>query len=137
MVKEIIRPDESMSKDAREKLNKCGVEFITMLTSQANEIAERDGKTCIGEEHFMEALKELGFESYLEKVKEAAQEHHEQEKEVWKIDGGVGYASMNSRLMRDTDAGQKEQEEVGARGVGQRGSPEGAGGVVRCLPYQG
>jgi histone H3/H4 len=80
--KEIIRPDESMSKDARETLNKCGVEFITMLTGEANEIAERDGKTWIGEEHFMEALKELGFQSYLEKVKEAAQEHHEKEKEV-------------------------------------------------------
>jgi histone H3/H4 len=82
MVKEIIGPNENMAKDALETLNKCGVQFITKLTSEAKEIAEREGETSVGEVHFMEALKELGFESYLEKVKEAAQEHHEQEKQV-------------------------------------------------------
>jgi hypothetical protein len=44
---------------------------------------------------------------------------------------------MDSRLMRDADARQKEEEQVGARGVGQRRFPEGAGGVVRALPFQG
>jgi histone H3/H4 len=83
MVKEIIGPDETISKDALEILNKCGVDFIKMLTTEANEIAEGEGKNWVGEEHFMQALKDLGFEAYLEKVKEAAQEHHEQEKEVW------------------------------------------------------
>lgn len=50
------------------------VEFITLISSEANEISEKDSKKTISAEHVAAALKELGFEAYVEPVLESAEE---------------------------------------------------------------
>ena len=56
-------------------LIECCVEFITMISSEANEISEKDAKKTISAEHVAMALKSLGFESYVGPVMESAEEY--------------------------------------------------------------
>ncbi|KAI9673237.1 MAG: hypothetical protein M1829_004302 [Trizodia sp. TS-e1964] len=82
IISEILAPSPGMTfaKDARDLFIECCVEFITLLSSEANEISEKDAKKTIGLEHITKALQELGFGEYVEPVMEAAQEHKDAQK---------------------------------------------------------
>ena len=58
------------------------MEFITLISSEANEIAEREAKKTIAAEHVVKALTDLGFNEYIEQIQEVAQEHKETQKVV-------------------------------------------------------
>lgn len=60
-----IAPTMTFARETRDLLIECCVEFITMLSSEANEIAEKDAKKTIACEHVTKALQELGFEEYV------------------------------------------------------------------------
>ncbi|TGZ82885.1 putative CBF/NF-Y family transcription factor [Ascodesmis nigricans] len=77
IIQEILSSDISFAKDARDLLIDCCVEFITLISSEANDIAEREAKKTIASEHVVKALKDLGFEEYIEQILEVAQEHKE------------------------------------------------------------
>ncbi|KAK0749606.1 negative cofactor 2 complex subunit beta [Schizothecium vesticola] len=70
----------AFSKDARDLLIECCVEFITLISSEANEISEREAKKTIGCDHITKALEALGFGEYVPAVLEAAAEHKEVQK---------------------------------------------------------
>jgi len=61
-------------------LIECCVEFITLISSEANEISEREAKKTIGCDHITKALEALGFGEYVPAVLEAAAEHKEVQK---------------------------------------------------------
>ena len=67
----------SFARDARDLLIDCCVEFITLISSEANEIAEREAKKSIATEHIDKALKELGFPEYVGEVLASAGEMKE------------------------------------------------------------
>lgn len=69
----------SFAKDSRDLLIECCVEFITMISSEANEIAEKDAKKTIACEHITKALEELGFQEYVPDVLEVAQQFKTQQ----------------------------------------------------------
>lgn len=50
------------------------VEFIHLVSSEANEICNRQQKKTILPEHVFQALQGLGFNSYIEEVKSVLQE---------------------------------------------------------------
>lgn len=68
-------------RETRDLLISCCVEFIHLLSSEANEICENAGRKTISPEHVVEALKTLGFGSYVEDVMAAHDEATEQAKE--------------------------------------------------------
>ena len=68
----------SFAKDARDLLIDCSVEFVSLISSEANEIAEREAKKTIATEHIDKALRELGFPEYVQEVLASAGEHKEQ-----------------------------------------------------------
>ncbi|KZF21250.1 putative CBF/NF-Y family transcription factor [Xylona heveae TC161] len=70
----------TFAKDARDLLIECCVEFITLVSSEANEISEKEAKKTIACEHVTKALEELGFQDYVQDVLEVANEHKEQQK---------------------------------------------------------
>ncbi|KAL8729601.1 MAG: hypothetical protein Q9181_004945 [Wetmoreana brouardii] len=70
-------PGTTFAKDARDLLIDCCVEFITLISSEANEIAEKEAKKTIATEHIDKALKELGFPEYVQEVLASAGEHKE------------------------------------------------------------
>ncbi|KAI9785421.1 MAG: hypothetical protein M1816_000436 [Peltula sp. TS41687] len=71
---------QSFTKDARDLLIECCVEFITLISSEANEIAEKGAKKTIAPEHVTKALEDLGFGDYVPEVLEVVNEHKEQQK---------------------------------------------------------
>jgi hypothetical protein len=81
-VTEILPPSAgvSFSKDARDLLIECCVEFITLISSEANEISEKEAKKTIACDHITKALEQLGFSEYVPAVLEAAAEHKEVQK---------------------------------------------------------
>ncbi|KAI0835517.1 histone-fold-containing protein [Hypoxylon sp. FL0890] len=70
----------SFSKDARDLLIECCVEFITLVSSEANEISEKEAKKTIACDHITKALETLGFSDYIPAVLDAAAQHKETQK---------------------------------------------------------
>jgi len=82
IVSEILPPSAGVafSKEARDLLIECCVEFITLVSSEANEISEKEAKKTIACDHITKALEQLGFSEYVPAVLEAAAEHKEVQK---------------------------------------------------------
>lgn len=82
IVSEILPPSSGVnfSKEARDLLIECCVEFITLVSSEANEISEKEAKKTIACDHITKALEQLGFGEYVQQVIDAAQEHKEVQK---------------------------------------------------------
>jgi histone H3/H4 len=80
IVTEILPPSSGLAfgKDARDLLIECCVEFITLISSEANEISEKESKKTIACEHITKALEQLGFGEYVQDIMEVASEHKEQ-----------------------------------------------------------
>lgn len=70
-------PGVAFAKDARDLLIDCCVEFIKLISSEANDIAEGEAKKTIATEHIDKALRELGFPEYVQEVLASAGEHKE------------------------------------------------------------
>ncbi|RKF75060.1 Negative cofactor 2 complex subunit beta [Golovinomyces cichoracearum] len=66
------------TRDARDLLIECCVEFITLISSEANEISEKESKKTIACEHITKALERLGFGDYVQDIVNVASEHKEQ-----------------------------------------------------------
>jgi len=64
----------SFAKETRDLLIECCVEFITMISTEANEIAEKDAKKTIACEHITKALEELGFSEYVPEMLAVAEQ---------------------------------------------------------------
>jgi histone H3/H4 len=78
VISEVLPPDVSFSKETRDLLTECSVEFIHLVSSEANEICEKEGRKTIAAEHVTKALQELGFSEYISHINEIAVEHREQ-----------------------------------------------------------
>lgn len=72
-------PGMTFAKDSRDLLIECCVEFITLISSEANEIAEKDAKKTIACEHVKAALEELDFGDYVPAILEVAQDYKKQQ----------------------------------------------------------
>jgi histone H3/H4 len=83
IVTEILPPSSGLvfGKDARDLLIECCVEFITLISSEANDISEKESKKTIACDHITKALEQLGFGAYVQEIMEVANEHKEQLKE--------------------------------------------------------
>lgn len=93
IVTEILPPSSGLSfgKDARDLLIECCVEFITLISSEANEISEKEAKKTIACEHITKALEQLGFGEYVADILDVANEHKEQLKVSYIWGGGMRY----------------------------------------------
>jgi len=65
MIKEQLPDNTRVSNDARKLVNQCAMEFIKLLTSEANEITEKQSKKIISPDHVFSALENLGFGNFL------------------------------------------------------------------------
>lgn len=54
------------------------MEFITLISSEANDISEKEAKKTIACEHVERALRDLGFADYIPDVLAVADDHKEQ-----------------------------------------------------------
>lgn len=77
IIGEILPKDIAISKEAREAITECSIEFIMILSTQSNDIAEKEAKKTIAYDHVVKALEELGFHNYLEIINKVLEEHKE------------------------------------------------------------
>ncbi|KAL9633051.1 MAG: hypothetical protein Q9164_004931 [Protoblastenia rupestris] len=102
-------PDSSVTfaRDARELLIECCVEFVTLISSEANEIAEKEQKKTIAIEHIDKALRELGFPEYVKEVLASAGDA----KEMLKVDlpGGGLYRRIMLTCWICVDEGEEDK----------------------------
>lgn len=80
IITEIIPSDLTFSRDTRDSLIECCVEFIMILSTESNDIAEKESKKTIASEHVLKALETLGFYDYIDPIKEVIQEHKASQK---------------------------------------------------------
>ncbi|KAI9805520.1 MAG: hypothetical protein M1825_000771 [Sarcosagium campestre] len=95
----------TFAKDARDLLIECCVEFITLISSEANEIAEKEAKKTIACEHVTKALQDLGFQDYVQEVLDVANEHKEQQKTREKKQSKMEQSGLSeAELLRQQEA---------------------------------
>jgi len=81
MITELLPNDVSCAKETRDLVIECCVEFIHLISSEANEICEKESKKTIAPEHIISALKHLGFESFTAEVEDVLKDHKQQQKD--------------------------------------------------------
>ncbi|KAI0049585.1 histone-fold-containing protein [Auriscalpium vulgare] len=81
MITELLPNDVTCAKETRDLIIECCVEFIHLISSEANEICEQDSKKTIAPEHIISALRRLGFESFTEEVEEVLKDHKQAQKD--------------------------------------------------------
>ncbi len=81
IITEILHADSGMTfaKETRDLLIECCVEFIRLISSEANEIAEKEAKKTIACEHVKAALEELGFGDYIDAISGVASDYRKQQ----------------------------------------------------------
>ena len=99
LIQELLPPTITASKDTRDLLTDCCVEFIHLVSSESNEMCEKSNKKTIAGEHVISALKNLGFEDYVEESQELLKEHQQsvkqdREKKNQKKDTGMTEEEM-------------------------------------------
>ncbi|KAF4499413.1 Negative cofactor 2 complex subunit beta [Fusarium agapanthi] len=112
IVSEILPPSAGVAfaKEARDLLIECCVEFITLISSEANEISEKEAKKTIACDHITKALEQLGFTDMVPAVLEAAAEHKEgREKKADKFaNSGMSMEEL-ARLQEEQFAAARER----------------------------
>jgi histone H3/H4 len=80
IISEVLPSDLTFSKEARDVVIECCIEFIMILSDQSNEIAEQETKKTIASDHVIKALQELGFVDYIAPIEKVLVEHRESQK---------------------------------------------------------
>lgn len=75
---ETLPQELTFSRESRDLLIDCCVEFVHLISSEANEICERETKKTIAGEHVTKALEDLGFNTYLEDIAVVVNDHKNQ-----------------------------------------------------------
>ncbi|KAL5488119.1 NCB2 [Sanghuangporus weigelae] len=90
MISELLPNDVSCAKETRDLIIECCVEFIHLISSEANEICEQESKKTIAPDHIIRALKRLGFEEFTAEVEDVLKDHKrlvkDREKKVSKLE---------------------------------------------------
>ncbi|ETW84343.1 hypothetical protein HETIRDRAFT_313507 [Heterobasidion irregulare TC 32-1] len=81
MITELLPDDVTCAKETRDLVIECCVEFIHLISSEANEICEQESKKTIAPEHIIGALRRLGFETFTSEVESVLKDHKQQQKD--------------------------------------------------------
>ncbi|KTW27053.1 hypothetical protein T552_02545 [Pneumocystis carinii B80] len=80
LVSKMIPSDLVFARETKDLLIECCVEFVHLISSEANEICEREAKKTIAAEHVIKALEELGFQNYIDEIQQIVSDHKKQQK---------------------------------------------------------
>ena len=80
LIQDYLPSDMSCARDTRDLLIECCVEFIQLVSSEANDACEKDSKKTIAPDHVVKALNDLGFGKYTSDVQDVLNDHRQQQK---------------------------------------------------------
>lgn len=81
LIQESLPKDLSCAKETRDLFIDCCVEFVHLISSEANEACERESKKTIAPDHVVKALVDLGFQKYTQDVMDVLNDHRQHQKE--------------------------------------------------------
>ncbi|KAI9335317.1 histone-fold-containing protein [Obelidium mucronatum] len=81
IIQETLPADLWCAKETRDLIADCCLEFVHLISSEANEMCEKEQKKTITGEHVLAALKSLGFEDYITEASDALEDHNKLSKE--------------------------------------------------------
>lgn len=102
--------DVRLTADTRDLIATCCTEFVQLLSSEANDICEKDKKKTITPEHVLRALNQLG----LDRFKDDVQDEYERakiEEQKQKIRLGTK-RERNKQAQLDPEELRRKQEEL-------------------------
>ncbi|KAK6947088.1 Transcription factor CBF/NF-Y/archaeal histone domain [Dillenia turbinata] len=66
IMRKILPPEAKIAEDSKETVQECVTEFISFITSEANDRCRRELRKTITAEDLLKAMEKLGFNEYLE-----------------------------------------------------------------------
>ncbi len=120
--------DVRLTADTRDLIANCCSEFVQLLSSEANEICEKDSKKTITPEHVLRALTQLGLDRYLAEVTSEYEKVRGDEKVR-----GRGASKRDKKKTVDTAELMRQQEQLFAMA---RGDPMAAMNAAPQAPAQ-
>ncbi|KAG6424623.1 hypothetical protein SASPL_115041 [Salvia splendens] len=72
IIKEMLPPDVRVARDTQDLLIECCVEFINLVSSESNEVCNREDKRTIAPEHVLKALESSSCRAVVATVAEVA-----------------------------------------------------------------
>ncbi|ORY28471.1 histone-fold-containing protein [Naematelia encephala] len=81
LIQEMLPPDIACSKEAKDVIVECCVEWVKLISTQSNTICDESSKKTISPEHVIEALRQLGFEDFIPEVEESNKEFKQSQKD--------------------------------------------------------
>ncbi|KZT58746.1 histone-fold-containing protein [Calocera cornea HHB12733] len=124
IIQEMLPDGMVCAKDTVTLIIDCCVEFIHLISSQANDICEKESRKTIAPEHILAALKELGFDAYVEEVESVLKEHKVQQKEREKKSNKLNKSEFTEEeLLRQQEALFAASRARFAASGGQPGAP--------------
>mgnify|MGYP002715311306 CR=1 FL=1 len=106
LIQDYLPKDMSCARDTRDLLIECCVEFIQLVSSEANDACEKDSKKTIAPDHVVKALNDLGFGKYTGEVQDVLNDHRQQQKERERKASRFEMSGMTEEEL------QRQQEEL-------------------------
>jgi len=75
LIKEMLPDEIKCANDTRDLILDCCVEFIHLVSSEANEICNKENKKTIAPEHILKAITDLGFIEFVDEVNQVYEKH--------------------------------------------------------------
>ncbi|GAA5862698.1 hypothetical protein JCM8547_003516 [Rhodosporidiobolus lusitaniae] len=77
LIAELLPDGYAVQKEVKDLIAECCKEFVLTVSSEANEICDKESKKTMNPDHILAALKALGFEEYVEGVQSVLDDHKE------------------------------------------------------------
>jgi hypothetical protein len=88
LAQDLLPAELNLSEDTHVLIQSCAVEFIQLLTFQANEICQRERRNgFLGLQHIIRACEELGFKEYVCEIEAVSAVYDRQLKLLQKVCG--------------------------------------------------
>jgi len=100
IIKEILPTRIRCANEARELVVEAGMEFLQMVSSQANDICTKEGRHKMNEVHVVAALRELKFDHYINEVNVVTEEH--------KVEAEGRKKKSSKRKLKDSGLSEEE-----------------------------
>lgn len=119
IMKKALPKSGKIAKDAKECVQECVSEFISFITSEASERCHQEKRKTINGEDILFAMSTLGFDNYVEPLKQYLQKYRESakgEKTTGSV-GAEGLDDMQEELAHTLSGGAILTDQNGAQNV--------------------
>ncbi|GAA5925847.1 uncharacterized protein JCM15063_005140 [Sporobolomyces koalae] len=120
LIQELLPEGFIATKEVKDLMAECCKEFVLAVSSEANEICDKESKKTMLPDHILAALKALGFEDFVDGVSDVLKDHKELAKDERKKKASKKATGMSQeemlRIQEELFAASKARLEAGTSG---------------------